>query len=272
MKKILLIGKLSDILRNLSEKISENYQVQLSSLNLDNVKGMVKITKPDLLVVCTIGADYQEMDIFQWIRDESAPLPVIVISSKDVWEQIESVCRGERYHHFVPPFSGERLLEECRNLLEMDHVFDSMLDKMESFATENASLFTEGKRNLEIRPTVLVIDDSGIVLRSIKTMLQESYTVEIATNGEMGVQKAIDMQPDVILLDYEMPGMDGSATFQTLLQIESTKHIPVIFLTAVSDGKRVKEVIERHPAGYILKPPDKLKLIGAIEKVLRAEE
>ena len=84
----------------------------------------------------------------------------------------------------------------------------------------------------------------------------------------MGIQKTIDQKPDIVLLDYEMPGMNGSSTFEMILQIDDIKDIPVVFLTSVSDAKRVKEVLEKHPAGYILKPPDKDVLIELIEGVL----
>lgn len=114
---------------------------------------------------------------------------------------------------------------------------------------------------------VLVIDDSALILRSVKNQLQE-YDVSIATSGQMGIDKAIAEHPDVILLDYEMPGMNGNATFEQLLKDESTKNIPVIFLTGVSDEGRVGRILEKHPAGYILKPLDIKKVRNRIEEVL----
>ena len=119
---------------------------------------------------------------------------------------------------------------------------------------------------------VLVIDDSAIILRSVKNQLQDQYDVSIATSGEMGIEKAIAEKPDIILLDYEMPGMNGNATVVRLRQEEATKDIPVIFLTGVSDGERVGKVLEKHPAGYILKPLDVKKVRERIGEVLRAKQ
>lgn len=115
---------------------------------------------------------------------------------------------------------------------------------------------------------VLIIDDSALVLRNLKALLSEKYEVMIATNGEMGLQKASEKKPDIILLDYEMPGMNGKETYERLASKPVTSNIPVIFLTSVSDGKKVLEILEMHPAGYVLKPPSGDKLIEKIEEVL----
>lgn len=115
---------------------------------------------------------------------------------------------------------------------------------------------------------ILIIDDSALVLRNLKALLQNEYEVMIATGGEMGIQKAVEKRPDIVLLDYEMPGMDGKETFEKLALTAATSDIPVIFLTSVSEGKKVLEILERHPAGYILKPPDRDKLVEQIEQVL----
>lgn len=116
--------------------------------------------------------------------------------------------------------------------------------------------------------TILAIDDNGIILRKIKTMLQGEYEVIIATDGVSGIRKAIEKKPSVILLDYEMPDMNGKEAFEKILANEEIKHIPVIFLTAVSDRKRVSEVLGKLPAAYVLKPLDKDKLVERIENTL----
>lgn len=79
------------------------------------------------------------------------------------------------------------------------------------------------------------------------------------------------IQKDLILLDYEMPGMDGKATFEAILADEFAKDIPVVFLTSIADRKQIYAVLKSYPAGYILKPPDKEKLFSTIETVFQRE-
>ena len=120
--------------------------------------------------------------------------------------------------------------------------------------------------------TFMIADDEKAIRESIPKVIDiEKYGFSLcatARDGEEALCKAKELQPDLVLLDYEMPGMDGNATFQKLLECNETKNIPVIFLTSVSDGRKVREVLDKHPAGYILKTLDTDKLISKLEEVL----
>lgn len=251
MRKILLIGKLSDIVRSISEILSDEFNVQVSSLQLANISGMIKIAKPELIILSLVGVDKLDLEIFEWLNLNVEKIPILVVASHENWEIAQDVCTGEQFTPFFPPINREMLIGLCNSALKVD----------------------KGMHDKVVQPVrkkyVLVVDDNATVLRSIKAMLEDKYDIALATNGEMGIQKAIDSHPDVILLDYEMPGMNGNATFETILQIDEIKGIPVIFLTGVSDRERVSKVLDKHPAGYTLKPPDKDKLIEQIEAVLK---
>ena len=64
-----------------------------------------------------------------------------------------------------------------------------------------------------------------------------------------------------------MPGMDGKETFETILENNDMKHIPVVFLTSVAKRQQIYDVVKSIPAGYILKPPDRNRLLNTIEDV-----
>lgn len=86
--------------------------------------------------------------------------------------------------------------------------------------------------------TVLIVDDEPFFIKLQTTLLQrEGYRVLSASNGPEGLTLAKQHQPDLILLDIQMPGMDGFAVCQKLKQDEKLKHIPVIVLTATQDPK-----------------------------------
>jgi CheY-like chemotaxis protein len=99
-------------------------------------------------------------------------------------------------------------------------------------------------------------------------MLKDRYDVEVATTGVQAMASIGRMKPDLILLDYAMPVHDGKKVFEVLKLSEETKDIPVVFLTGVSDNARVEEIINLRPAGYLLKPPNKERLVEMIENVL----
>ncbi|NVN99602.1 MAG: chemotaxis response regulator protein-glutamate methylesterase [Geobacteraceae bacterium] len=104
------------------------------------------------------------------------------------------------------------------------------------------------------RVRVLVIDDSAYSRRTIVKLLEEISVVEVigyAVNGEEGLKKAMDLRPDLITLDLEMPGMDGF----TLLRIIMTAcPAPVIVVSSHSDDDRVFKALELGAVDFVAKP------------------
>jgi putative two-component system response regulator len=102
---------------------------------------------------------------------------------------------------------------------------------------------------------ILIVDDDEDVLLIVQTILDNAgYTAVLARNGREAVEKAIDGQPDLILLDVMMPGMDGYEVCRRLKRDPRTMGIPVIFLTAKSDVGDEEKGLELGAADYIAKP------------------
>lgn len=116
--------------------------------------------------------------------------------------------------------------------------------------------------------TILVIDDSGLILRNIKDILQNDYDVKIAVSGKLALKMIPEFKPDVILLDYEMPEMNGSQTFDEIRKLPEGADIPIIYLTSVDDRSVIVELMRKKPTGYLLKPVKQAKLREAIMKAL----
>ena len=79
--------------------------------------------------------------------------------------------------------------------------------------------------------SILVIDDTPMVLRALGDILKNDYNVLIAKSGERGIESAKKNKPSLILLDIMMPGMSGFETMVALQLDEQTKNIPVIFVS-----------------------------------------
>ena len=126
----------------------------------------------------------------------------------------------------------------------------------------------ETQEQSEGRKTILAVDDSGILLRSVKAMLEKNYDVIVANSGMKAIKQAKKRIPDLILLDYEMPEWDGKKTLEEIRNDEELKEIPVLFLTAVADKAHISAVLKLYPSGYLLKPIEQQKLLDTIEKVL----
>ncbi len=118
---------------------------------------------------------------------------------------------------------------------------------------------------------IMAIDDSGIMLRTLASWLDEDYDLVLANSASKAMALLSTMKPDLILLDYEMPVCSGAQFFQMLKEDSTTKYIPVIFLTARDDKETVKEVVSLRPAGYMLKTTTKEQIISKICQVLDKE-
>lgn len=118
---------------------------------------------------------------------------------------------------------------------------------------------------------ILSVDDSSTVRESIKEMLQnlDAELLE-AENGQMALEMMASSEGnvDLILLDWEMPVMDGYEFLRRLKADERFRAIPVIMLTTMSQKEKVVEAIRAGVKQYVLKPFTAEMLIGKIMQVL----
>ena len=117
---------------------------------------------------------------------------------------------------------------------------------------------------------ILIIDDDDDI-REVAALTLETvagWEVLTANSGANGIQRAREENPDAILLDVMMPGMDGPTTFQELQKIPETAGIPVILLTAKVQGADQKRFAELGVAAILFKPFDPLTLAQQMSDAL----
>ena len=105
------------------------------------------------------------------------------------------------------------------------------------------------------KPCVLVVDDSPTNIQVITACLKDQYQIKVAISGELCLALAdVGTKPDLILLDIEMPGMDGFETCMHLKNNPRTASTPVIFVTANNDNKAEEHGLKLGAVDYITKP------------------
>ena len=122
-------------------------------------------------------------------------------------------------------------------------------------------------------PRVLVIDDEGPIRLLCRVNLEAAgMEISEAEDGPSGVEAARAEQPDVILLDVMMPGMDGWEVFGELLKDERTAKIPIVFLTARAELRDQARGLELGGVDYVTKPFNPLHLAPLVNDLLERVE
>ncbi|MBQ9767116.1 MAG: response regulator [Lachnospiraceae bacterium] len=123
-----------------------------------------------------------------------------------------------------------------------------------------------------LQQKILAIDDSVIVIKQLQSILEREYYFKGVTSG-LAALKILDTEPvDLVLLDLEMPVMDGFATLTAIRQREHLKELPIVILTGNNHKQKVIKGITSGVAGYIVKPADSELLLEKIRNALKRNE
>jgi two-component system response regulator DegU len=121
--------------------------------------------------------------------------------------------------------------------------------------------------------SVLLVDDHPVVRAGIRNLLERAPDIVVvgeASDGEEALQMVKDLNPDVMLLDMEMPGLNGNEVAQQLQQSGSQVHI--LALSAHDDRQYIQELLENGASGYLVKEEVPEAIVEAVRGVARGEQ
>ncbi len=115
---------------------------------------------------------------------------------------------------------------------------------------------------------ILIIDDDIMNLKMAKTVLERAgYKVDMQKSGALGIKSLKENKTDLVLLDIEMPDMDGIQTLENIRMEKELEEIPVIFITASGDTDNVVQAAKLGVADYVKKPFLMNELLKRVAKV-----
>lgn len=155
---------------------------------------------------------------------------------------------GEKHNLPQPPKKKKNETNDGVMCLDKD-----ILDELNELDIDEI----EKELEQEAKKNILIVDDDLKVLKLMSAYLEEDYNVVIAKSGESALKYLRKNEPDLILLDYMMPGETGADVFNSIRMNTKCKTTPIIFLTGIADAEVVKEIVKLKPQGYILKPVNK---------------
>ncbi|OWY18970.1 hypothetical protein C7N43_25845 [Sphingobacteriales bacterium UPWRP_1] len=121
-------------------------------------------------------------------------------------------------------------------------------------------------------PLVLLIEDNPDVITYLTLCLQTNYRLSIAFNGQTGIEKALELIPNIIISDVMMPGKDGYEVCQTLKSDVRTSHIPIILLTAKAAPPDKITGLRSGADDYLTKPFDQEELLLKMERMTALQQ
>ncbi len=252
MRKILIVGDFSNEKSEANNFLAQHFHTQLCTNNAKIVKSMLKLYSPDLVLMDIDSFESINVDIFETIKEYNPELPVITYGRELKKQMFISYYYSGQCKH-LPQVNREIIITEiCKEF------------SMNADAILNAVVETDKKN-------IIVVDDNPVLLRNMRNMLQDKYRVTLATSAAQCMKAMGQDKPDLIILDYEMPVVDGRQTLEMIRAEEDYKDVPVIFLTGIADKEHVDAVLDLKPAGYFVKPPMQTKIINAIENIFLKE-
>ncbi|MBQ9303281.1 PleD family two-component system response regulator [Butyrivibrio sp.] len=248
-KRILLIGggksfMVTSIAKQLQEKGFEVIQANPNVTEVERIEN-----KPSVYLIYI--DDFEEMfDFLVYVRDQMVEddLSISIIGSHDEINKI------------ITNISDNRVAAVFERPVNVKELGDKMLE-----VVEKESIRLQKKK-------ILVVDDDGTMLRTIKSWLSEKYQVFMVNSGMAAITFLAKNEVDLILLDYEMPVTTGPQVLKMLRSESSTSDIPVMFLTVKSDKESVMQVIDLKPEKYLLKTMPPAELIANIDEFFEKQK
>lgn len=302
--KALVTGKNTAIIDEFFIQMDENFEVLSTSSRFGDIMRHVKYFNPDLFVYCLSNEPRESIVQMVNIRQSllRSRIPVIVIGEKDECDEFEKLAVNVANMVLTRPITAAAIQERLVKFMDerqpykeayiekqdkkedgrhigkklsatkekLEEAFQSIaaeLSKPDNVKPADAEETISGE-NMPHRRHILIVDDTPVMLKTLKEHLHTKYDVATAVSGKIALKFLERKKTDLILLDYEMPEENGPEVLEKLRANEATKDIPVIFLTGVSDKEKIREALVLRPQSYLLKPIDREKLLEAIEKVI----
>jgi two-component system, cell cycle response regulator len=140
------------------------------------------------------------------------------------------------------------------------------VSRLEEAPASETPVQTGGKRQ---RPLILVVEDDEDARMLLTELLRPRYDVDAVGDGETALKRAAELNPDLVLLDLFLPGMDGFGALTGLRRNSRTADTPVIFLSAQGDAETKSQGLSLGAADYLAKPFSEQELMARVDRTLK---
>lgn len=249
------------------------YEVHLARSGREGVERAVEV-KPDVVLVDFIMPEMNGLQVCKALRDNPATreIPIILVSSKGEAVGDKFVATLGVKHYCTKPFQADALLAKLAEVLGDRAAPAPASDEAARGSAEPAadrigdgSVPTASANG----PTVLSIDDSPTILRLVEMILSHAgFTVHTATDGATGIEVAKKLRPDLVLVDFIMPGMNGFQVCKALRDNSDTAKIPIVLVSSKGEAVGEQFVDTLKIEHYLTKPFQPEQLVADVKRIL----
>ncbi len=253
MSKMVFIGPKDKISTKYFNTASMKFASKFVEINDESVK-KINDFKPDFAIVYVYNLPFDNSDYVIDVLMNLKDIPVVLYGTKSEYKVYEQSCQAKFISFILAPVLEDDFAKRVYKFWVDIHidVTDVLIEKSE-----------------DNRKKVLVVDDDPISLRQMMNMLKDKYKVAVVKSGPAALEYLTKEVPDLILLDYEMPGWDGVQTLEMIRANKDLISIPILFLTGISDRELVTEALKHKPQGYILKNSDRNTILEKVSSVFK---
>lgn len=246
-KKVLLVRNETTFMVNAVKNAIKDAHFILEESDFSVASLNAKWRGSSLILLYTNSEFEKHSDAMVYLKDLCVDenMVIMVIGDKDAFDLL---------HRYIPK---EDVAFEIPRPLDIPELIKKIM------------VATDDEYEQQRRKCILIVDDDLTYLQMVREWLKDTYRVGMANSGTQAVAWLATNKADLILLDYDMPVLDGPKVMEMLKSESFSNSTPVMFLTGKNDRKSVTDVISLKPADYLLKSISRDKLLITLDQFFK---
>ena len=301
--RILVTGNNASVIDSFFNQMENNFEALTTSIRYADIIRHMNCYEPDAFVYCLHNEQRDHIMQMASVKYKlvQEDIPFILLGSKEECDEFEKMAANVADLVLYRPLSAEAVQERILKFFkgrkprkERTAQSDAAKENSASIGGSPAGANAASPAEIPLAPGktppagnpflpgsgaaqsgadsqrkhILVVDDNSMMLRLVKEHLHDKYDVATALSGKIALKFLQKKKTDLILLDYEMPDENGIEVLEKLRASIATRDIPVVFLTGVTESKKIREALVMKPQSYLLKPINRDRLLDTIEKLI----
>lgn len=258
VKTVLLVEDSEPAIIQLKDILEHEGFRLLIAHNGEEALEIIAKTIPDAIILDLMMPGMDGFEVLRIIRnaEPTAHLPVLVLTAKYINKEELGFLKRNNVHQLIQKGDVNR-----KDLLR------AVLDMVSPTLAKTANS-RQAFQPIDGKPKVLVVEDNSDNMITVKALLADNYTIFEAVDGVEAVALAKKTQPNLVLMDIALPGMDGIEAFKIIRNSTGLQHIPIIALTASAMTSDRETILAHGFDAYIAKPIDDKTFFLTINSVL----